>query len=135
MKVSRKAYYGLRALTALSFTSGGLSVRALAEQEHIPEKYLEKILQTLHQHRLVIARKGIRGGYILAHSPQTVTVWQVLRVLDGGFTNIDRPEITGPIAPCPIVTHCQTKSVWHKLDQTIQATLSNITLADLVPRR
>lgn len=135
MKVSKKAYYGLRALTALSFSGAGLSVRALAEQEHIPEKYLEKILQTLHQHRVVVARKGIHGGYMLAHSPDRVNVWQIIYALDGGFENIERPEMFGSIAPCPIVTHCQTKNVWHQLDHAIQTTLSNITLADLVPRQ
>lgn len=135
MKVSKKAYYGLRALTALSFSREGLSVRALAEQEHIPEKYLEKILQTLHRHKFVSAYKGVRGGYVLAHSPHVINAWQIIQALDGGFENIERPEMSGSLSPCPIVTHCQTKSIWRKLDHAIQTTLSNITLADLTPRR
>ena len=43
MRISKKAYYGLRAITALA-TEGELSVHDMALAENMPEEYLHKIL-------------------------------------------------------------------------------------------
>ena len=74
MKVSKKAYYGLRAAIALAQSSRALSIHALAESEHLPEDYLEKILQMLRKAGLVEATKGVAGGYALARSAKETRI-------------------------------------------------------------
>jgi Rrf2 family cysteine metabolism transcriptional repressor len=134
MKVSQKASYGLRALTALVQYPNGCSARILARAEHIPEDYLEKILQHLKRGGFVISEKGVRGGYMLAKTPEMITSWEVIEALDGGFREATRPAFAGTLAPCPILSHCHTKNVWEQLEGIIKNTLSKVTLADLVPK-
>lgn len=136
MKVSRKAVYGFRALARLSALPGGcgMSVHTLAQEECLPEEYLEKILQHLKRDGFVVSEKGARGGYALAKDPEAITSWDIIESLDGGFRETPHPAFPGfstHSPECPILTHCQTKNVWEQLEDIVRKTLSKITLADL----
>lgn len=126
MRVSKKAYYGLRAITALA-TEGELSVHDMARAENMPEEYLHKILQILKRHGIVSSEKGARGGYTLARSIDTISVWDIVSTLDGGFKSFAPPRLTHE-SPYPKLTHCQTNQVWRELEQKIESTLSAMTL-------
>ena len=132
MKISKKTYYGLRAVLALAQAEKPLSIHILAETEHLPEEYLEKILQSLRRAGLVEAKKGATGGYSLVHSPKDMNVWEVLRELDGPLKTFV-PPIKGEL-PCFQPSHCQTNEVWRRLEIEIEASLSKITLASLIPK-
>jgi len=130
MKISKKAYYGLRAVLALAQEERPLSIHAIAEAEHIPEDYLEKILQSLRRANLVIAHKGVAGGYALSRPAKDLSVWDILRVLDGPIKTFSAP-VKGTL-PCLQVSHCQTNQVWRVLETEIEKTLSRITIDHLI---
>lgn len=130
MKISRKTYYGLRAALTLAQSKEALSIHTIAEAEHLPEDYLEKILQNLRKAGIVEAKKGISGGYILARKARKITVWDILSVLDGPIKTFSTP--TKGSLPCLQVSHCQTNEVWRTLENEIEKTLSKITLHQLV---
>ncbi len=129
MKVSKKAYYGLRAAIALARSDRALSIHALAESEHLPEDYLEKILQALRKAGLVEATKGVAGGYKLSRASKAVSAWDILQVLDGPLATFT-PPVKGSL-PCLQVSHCQTNQVWRTLEEKIEETLSGISLEHL----
>lgn len=142
MRVSKKAYYGLRAVLALAQSEKPLSIHALSEAEHLPEDYLEKILQSLRKVGLVEAKKGTAGGYSLSRPATDMTVWQILRELDAPM-KMFMPPVKGTLPasnakrsfagwPCPPNSHCQSNQVWRTLEQEIEKTLSNITLAAIL---
>lgn len=131
MKVSKKAYYGLRAVLALAQSDKPLSIHSVAETEHLPEEYLEKIVQQLRRVGLVEAKKGTGGGYSLTKPAKTTTVWEILKELDGPLQIFLPPKGT---LPCLQPSHCQTNEVWRKLEFEIESSLSKITLASLVPK-
>ena len=133
MKISKKAYYGLRAVLALAQGGKPLSIHAIAEAEHIPEDYLEKILQSLRRAGLVIAHKGVAGGYALAYPAKKISVWDILRELDGPIKTFSIP-VKGSL-PCLQVSHCQTNQVWRTLEGKIEETLSKITLDSLIKQQ
>ena len=101
MKISRKASYGLSALAALARHPGGCSVHVLAQEEHLPEDYLEKILQHLKRGGFVVSEKGVRGGYMLAKPPHTITSWDIIEILDAASRKRCAPPSPGysPRAP------------------------------------
>ncbi|TXH00824.1 MAG: Rrf2 family transcriptional regulator [Candidatus Moraniibacteriota bacterium] len=135
MKISKKAYYGLRAVLALAQTKEPLSIHSIAETEHLPEDYLEKILQTLRRGGIVEAKKGTSGGYALAKPITELSTWDILRVLDGPL-EMFVPPVKGAL-PCLQVSHCQTNQVWRVLEEKIEQTLSDITLQSILesPRK
>lgn len=126
MKVSKKAYYGLRAVLTLAQTEKPLSIHTLAETEHLPEEYLEKILQQLRRAGLVEAKKGTSGGYSLVRKAKDLNVWEILQELDGPIKTF-MPPVKGEL-PCLQVSHCQSNQVWRTLEQEIEKTLTHLTL-------
>jgi Rrf2 family protein len=84
MIFSKATGYGIRALAYLASHSvtGLCGLQEIAEHEHIPPVYLRKVLGELRRHRLLRSVKGIHGGYELARPPQTITLWEVFRVLE-----------------------------------------------------
>jgi Rrf2 family transcriptional regulator, cysteine metabolism repressor len=129
MKISKKAYYGLRAVVALAQVNKAISIHTLAKAEKLPEDYLEKILQHLRKAGLVTAKKGTAGGYALARAAKHINAWEVLRELDGPIKTFT--PIKGTL-PCLHVSHCQTNKVWRKLEEEIEKTLTKIKISDLI---
>ncbi len=130
MRISKKAYYGLRAVLALAQAQEPLSIHTIAESEHLPEDYLEKILQILRRQGIVEAKKGTAGGYVLAQPIETISTWDILKILDGPI-QMFMPPVKGEL-PCLQVSHCQTNQVWRTLEEKIEATLSEITLDSIL---
>jgi Rrf2 family protein len=126
MKLSKKAYYGLRASLALLNAKEPLSIHLLAEQEHIPEDYLEKILQELRRKGVLTSKRGTAGGYTLA--TQNPSAWDIVSALDGPLKMY--PALKGTL-PCYQETHCQTNALFRTLEDSFENTLKNISLNSL----
>jgi Rrf2 family protein len=85
MKISHRGLYALRALLHLAGTydRGLTKIHEIAEAEHIPEKFLESILVTLKNARMVASQRGREGGYRLRRPPAEIIVGDVVRLMDG----------------------------------------------------
>ena len=85
MKISQRGLYALEALLHLAarWGKGVVKIREIAEAEGIPEKFLEGILVTLKNARIVASERGPQGGYRLRRAPDEVIVAEVIRLLDG----------------------------------------------------
>jgi Rrf2 family protein len=85
MKISHRGLYALKALIHLaeSYDHGVVSARAVALDESIPEKFLEGILLTLKNARVVTAERGREGGYRLRRPPAEIQIGDVVRLIDG----------------------------------------------------
>lgn len=94
MKISAKAEYACLAVIALAGRHDGerpVPIREIAEAHDIPETFLTQILIRLKGAGLVVSTRGSSGGYRLARDPMTISLGDVLRVIDGeGFQ--DRPQ-------------------------------------------
>jgi Rrf2 family protein len=58
-------------------------IASIAESGHIPRKYLEQVLLDLKNAGVVESKKGQRGGYRLARSPDQISLGQVLQAVQG----------------------------------------------------
>jgi Rrf2 family transcriptional regulator, iron-sulfur cluster assembly transcription factor len=132
MKISKKAYYGLRAAVSLADADGPVSARELAERERIPEDFLEKILQKLRKAGVVESTKGVEGGYTL--TDKTASVWDILRALDGPVRTFSPPGGKGTL-PCDFPSHCRTNDVLRRLETEIEKTLSGMTINRMVSNK
>jgi Rrf2 family protein len=128
MKLSKKAYYGLRAALALQQAKGPISIHALAEKESIPAPYLEKILQTLRAKGVVVAERGTKGGYLLAQ--KNTSAWDVVAALDGPLKIFLPAKGT---LPCLQLTHCQTNIIFRDLEKAAEKTLQKTLLKNFTP--
>jgi len=99
----------------------------LAEKADVTEPYLEQILMALRHGGIIEASRGASGGYMLAKSPDEISVGAVLRVFEDGFEFVDC--INGK---CNHEGKCPTRDIWYKLYESINNCLDGINLADMV---
>lgn len=131
MKMSTKGRYGLRAILDLALNSVGdhVALNIIAERQNISFNYLEQVFSILRKAGLVKSVKGAQGGYVLADSPNRITVGQILRALEGdlviaGDQTENEPENS--------VEYCLRKQVWEKINESINEVVDAITLEDLI---
>jgi Rrf2 family protein len=128
MKVSTRGRYGLRAMIDLAIHSKEthVSLASIAERQNVSLNYLEQAFSVLKKTGLVKSVKGAQGGYTLAYPPENITVYQILQVLEGDLSIIDRQvNNEGPIQ------HCIQEQIWDKIDTKLKELLTSITLKDL----
>jgi Rrf2 family protein len=131
MKVSSKGHYGLLALAELVESyklRRAVQVKEIAKNRQIPTEYLGQIMVLLKRGRLVHGSRGPTGGYILARAPESITVKEVLHVLEGPLVGIDlRPVHGQSLSP---VTR-RLIETWAKGVKAMETILDETTLADL----
>jgi Rrf2 family protein len=88
--ISKKTIYGLQAaiLLAKRYDTAPVLITDLAREGHIPKKFLEAILLELRKEGILNSKKGKGGGYVLAQSPQDISVGDIIRTLDGSFSEV-----------------------------------------------
>lgn len=80
--ISRTAEYAFLALAFLAGQSAGaVTTREIADSTGLPPDYLSKILRALRRHGILLAHRGIGGGFALAKPADSISVLQVLEAL------------------------------------------------------
>jgi Rrf2 family protein len=116
-----------------SFGSGPVPLTDLARQENLPLPYLEQIAGQLRRAGLVSSRLGVKGGYALARSPETLSMADIVKSLEGSLAPVScLAEGGGPGECTHADTPCSAHAFWEQLQGTITATLQSVTVADLM---
>jgi len=69
-----------------------IKIRDIADEERLPEKFLEAILRDLKRARFVVSARGAHGGYQLQRPPNQIFLGQVLRIIDGPLAPFEDAE-------------------------------------------
>ncbi|HIW22157.1 MAG TPA: Rrf2 family transcriptional regulator [Candidatus Dorea intestinavium] len=133
MKLSTKGRYGLRAIIDMARFSKEepVSISSIAARQDISERYLEQIVALLKKAGLVKSIRGATGGYILARDPKLISVGDVLRALEGSLEAVECSAAHGKDG-CSASGECVTKFVWQKINDSINNTVDDIKLVELV---
>jgi Rrf2 family transcriptional regulator, cysteine metabolism repressor len=128
MLISTRSRYGLNIMYELALKYGAEPVflREIAQAHGISEKYLSKLVIPLRGVGLITSYRGAHGGYALARDPRTITVREIVQVLEGDVAPPPRPPKSSPGVENP------TESVWVLLEKTIADTLESVSLDSLV---
>lgn len=133
MKLSTKGRYGLRALIDLaqSGEEGPVSITSISDRQNISERYLEQLMGMLKKSGLVKSIRGAGGGYVLAKDASDISVGDILRSLEGSLDPVDCSALN-PEEGCQIADSCVTKYVWQRINESINRTVDEIKLDQLV---
>lgn len=130
MQITARVDYAVRALAELAAAEGGAASRAeLAAMQSIPAKFLEAILTDLKKAGIVRSQRGARGGYILAMSPEDISIADIIRAVEGPLTSV---RGAAPEEMEYIGSATQLRDVWVAVRAGIRRVLENTTLANLV---
>lgn len=133
MRISTKGRYALEAVTDLAIHAGDQteSIRAISARRGLSDNYLEQIFLQLRKAGLLESVRGPQGGYRLAGSPNDLTVWAILSVVEERMSPVECPA-PGEAGKCGRGDRCATRSVWDSMLLELEKTLRRITVADLV---
>jgi Rrf2 family protein len=136
MRFSKKSEYALRALIELTgqYNRKMLQRHEIGRRQNIPVEFLEQILLTLKNAGLLTSRRGVGGGYSLLKSPDSITLGQVIRILDGPLAPIGCVSKTAyqKCKDCPYANtaHCPIQHAMLGVRNAIADILDNYTLRD-----
>jgi Rrf2 family transcriptional regulator, nitric oxide-sensitive transcriptional repressor len=126
---SQTVEYALRAMVHLARDPlTQQTVAEIAAVTQVPAPYLSKVLQTLARDGLVVVKRGVSGGFLLARTPEEVTIFDVVQSVDP----LQR------IATCPLELSSHRKrlcSLHKKMDDalgSIELVFRQTTLEELM---
>jgi Rrf2 family protein len=136
LMLSSKAKYALRALLRLveNASSGSwLQTGEVAEQEQVPRKFLEAIFVQLRDQGIIESRRGAQGGYRLVRNPASVSVADVIRILDGPLALTPCASRTRyrQCADCVDVRKCRLQPLMQEARDAVADVLENCSLSQL----
>ena len=132
MRLSMKTDYALRAIFTLveHYERGPIPTRELARRNEIPKKFLEQILLGMKDQGWVDSRAGKEGGYVLARSPERITMGEIIRFFDGILAPISCVSVT-QYRRCNQEPVCRFRRVLLDARNYVAALMERTTLADV----
>jgi Rrf2 family protein len=117
LSITTKSPYALRALTELARMGANLPVPIgeLAKRREIPVQFLEQLFAVLRRAGMLRSQRGVKGGYSFARDPSTITVLEIVELLDG------------PLG-------ADSEGIFADAAAAARAVLSGATVADMVER-
>ena len=131
MKVSAKTEYACLAMLELAahFGSGEpVRIRKIADEHGIPSRFLVQILLQLKGAGYVSSTRGAAGGYQLIKPPGSVTLGEVMEVIEGQDAEVS--SVTNVKSPTARVL----MDAWRQIAQVERDALHSITFGDMVKR-
>lgn len=125
--LSTTSEYALRIMVSLAARTDNsfLKGEEIAKNTKVPTAYLAKILQLLNRAGLVLAQKGIGGGYALNRCSSQISLFDIINAVEP-FTRINK-------CPLGIVGHETLCPLHRKLDNAyanFQKVFQNCMLSD-----
>ena len=137
MKLSVRGEYALRALLvlALNYDESVVRIQTISEQQKIPKRFLEQILNDLKSAGIVESRRGVAGGYRLARRPEEIPLAQAVRHIEGALAPVSCvSERFYEKCSCPDESRCAIRSVMKEVREAVVKIMERVTVADLCER-
>ena len=121
-------------MLAAEYDQGPILIADIATSQFIPKKFLELILLELKKHGLLQSRKGKGGGYFLAKHPESITLGQVIRFMDGPIALVPCVSQTAYMKcdDCLDEATCGIRIVMKEVRDVMGRILDGTTLADVI---
>ena len=133
LKPQKKDQYALRAIYELAKQKGKgpIKVAEIAHAQHIPQRFLEVILNQLKGSGLIASKRGFTGGYILVRTPAEITVGDIFHFMQGGrrglFCEAGEDE-----EHCRLYGNCCLAPFWQRVQETVYRICDETTIQDLL---
>ncbi|HKD45278.1 MAG TPA: SUF system Fe-S cluster assembly regulator [Candidatus Angelobacter sp.] len=129
-RLNKLTDYGivLMAHVARSGEHAPYTARSLAKETRIPLPTVGKLLRELHDAKLLLSHRGVKGGYNLAREAAEISVSDIVLALEGpiGFTECSvEPGLCGMERRCAIKNNSQI------IGDALRDALGHVMLSDL----
>ncbi len=117
ISITSKSPYAVAALAELGRSGGSepVPIAELARKRGAPVQFLEQLFAVLRRAGIVSSQRGVKGGYRFARDPSSVSVLEIVELLDG------------PVGR-------DAEGVFADASQAARAVLERTTIADVIER-
>jgi Rrf2 family protein len=84
--LSNSCRYGIRAVIYLASRypeKSNLGIKEISKDLELPTPFLAKILQQLAKKKILSSTKGPNGGFSLFKKPESITLLEIIKIIDG----------------------------------------------------
>src|SRR4051812_15809428 len=137
MKLSVRGEYALRAVLVLGLNYGEHVVRiqTISDEQKIPKRFLEQILNDLKSAGVVESKRGLAGGYRLSRHPRDITLAVIVRHIEGALAPVSCvSERYYEKCSCPDETRCPIRNVMKEVREAVVKIVERVTVAELCER-
>ena len=137
MRLSLRGEYALRALLVLglNYDQPLVRIQSISDQQNIPKRFLEQILNDLKSAGIVQSRRGVAGGYRLAKRPEEITLAAVVRHIEGALAPVSCvSEQFYEKCSCPDESRCAIRSVMKEVRDAVVRVAERVTIAEMCTR-
>jgi Rrf2 family protein len=135
MILSKKTRYAIVALTRLAreYGKGPIQIKEIAEEEKIPQSFLENILLELRKMGILGSKLGKSGGYFLLKKPEDVNLAEIIRHFEGTIALMYcvSEKAYQPCEFCKDESNCEIRKVFKEIRDTTYDILSRTNLKSL----
>jgi Rrf2 family protein len=109
-----------------------VSAEELGRLQEIPHGFLQAILADLRRAGVVMSQRGQAGGWRMAREPETITVADVIRAVDGPLVSVYglRPEAVSYNESAEVLQH-----VWIAARSSLRDVFEQVTIRSLADRK
>lgn len=135
MRISSKSEYGLRALFDLAqhYGEGPIQSDAIATRQGIPVNYLNQLLILLRKAGLIDSLRGPQGGHMLSRTPDQISLFDALIVLEGPLLLAD--NVRDDLPASQPNDHALIGEIWAAVRATLEEQLRAVTFDELCQRK
>ncbi len=126
LELTRKTDLALRVLRALE-GNGRVSRTILADQAGTSPQFLARVMSPLVKANLVESRPGTAGGYALMSDPCSISVLELIEIMEGPVVN-GRCVLQG--GECPADGNCSLHAAWSRAREALMEELDATAVAD-----
>src|SRR5947209_7914728 len=137
MKLSVRGEYALRALLVLGlhYEEPLVRIQAISDEQNIPKRFLEQILNDLKSAGIVRSKRGVAGGYRLARRPDQITLASIVRHIEGALAPVSCvSERFYEKCSCPDESRCAIRNVMKEIREAVVKIMERVTVEDLCAR-
>lgn len=131
IKISKKVEYALMTLRFMANKpkDAQVSVREICQTFHIPFDTTAKVMQALSHHGILDSSQGIKGGYKLSRSLQSISFLEVSSIAEG--KNPTSSFCQNSKGRCDLYETCNIVSPIEQLNFKVTQYLESLTLEQL----
>lgn len=126
MFLNNETDYAIRIISCLAERNERIDAAGISEKTGVTLRFTLKILHRLVQGGIVKSFKGNKGGYVLAHSAEEITLLQVVEEIYGPL-NLSRCHTDGSCGCTHPNGFCEYKDVFSDITKYMRKKLSEVT--------
>ncbi|MDE6593910.1 MAG: Rrf2 family transcriptional regulator [Oscillospiraceae bacterium] len=131
MCLTLESDYAVRIIGCLASEGKRIDAKNISEKTGVSLRFSLKILRKLVSGELVRSFKGMQGGYELAKSPDSISLFDVIECVEGEYY-LNRCHEEDFVCTRDAKGCCAYQNVYREINEIVTDKLKSYTFADLI---